>query len=188
MFSVECPPGSIRAPEAVTSDPWEGKACECEVMSLSSQRSEFLVCKEGFGLTAGGVDTEWTAEGELTGTRLIRLQMRLNQISQRLWDRQRDVYSSNNPRMHCCRYKYPRRCYGWSGGWRENTSYMCMKNVTNSYLCSYPEKQRISIQRFCPPDVLHTTLKHTHNSLQQIHVSEEHSIPNTKRAIKKTHY
>lgn len=52
------------------------------------QRSGFLAGEEGFGLTAGGVDAQRTAEGELAGTRLVGLQMGLNQISQRLRETQ----------------------------------------------------------------------------------------------------
>lgn len=56
------------------------------------QRSGFLAGEEGFGLTAGGVDAQRTAEGELAGTRLVGLQMGLNQISQRLRERDRLQY------------------------------------------------------------------------------------------------
>ncbi len=53
----------------------------------AAERSGFLAGEEGLGLSAGGVDTERTAEGELTGTRLVGLQMGLNQIRQRLRER-----------------------------------------------------------------------------------------------------
>lgn len=75
-----------------------------ERSEVRGQGSGFLAGEEGLGLPTGGVHTQRTAERQLTGARLVGLQMRLNQISQR------------------------------------------------------PEEQRISIERFCSSDVLHSTL------------------------------
>lgn len=46
--------------------------------------SEFLVGEEGLGLLADGVGAQRAAEGQLPGTRLVGLQVGLDQIRQRL--------------------------------------------------------------------------------------------------------
>lgn len=45
---------------------------------------ELLVGKEGFRLSAGGVGAQRTAQGQLTGTRLVGLQVGLDQVCQGL--------------------------------------------------------------------------------------------------------